>query len=219
MCARKWKSLPSEVKKKANQLGCDRSILMTYYPIDQTQEEGIEVIDGYDIENFFYPLRLRRKGKVGFIEPIKPEYSSQLFYSGSQTLLRAYKRSLRTDKVFFKYLGLKDVERGYTFVFYETEPTKAIIGEGKIGKVIVNSPENLYQMYGGKGVLKLSEIRSYTDEQNQVVAFHMGKITRYPTKIPTEKIKEIIPRFNPQGARYINQSELDKIREAGDYLL
>jgi len=215
----KWKELLIETRKKANALRCDRSILVTYYPIVQTKEEGIEIIDGYDIENIFYPLRLRRKGKAGFVEPIKPSYASQLLYVGSQTLLSPYKKALRTDKVFFKYPDLKKVERGCIFVFYETQPTKAIIGEGKIEKVTVDSPESLYKMYGGKGVLSLSEIRSYSNERNQVVAFYMGKTTRYPTKISIEEIEEIIPTFNPQGARYISQSELDKIRKAGGFLL
>jgi len=208
------KELIEEIEPKRKECGCSNSLLVSYYPVD-VETEKIDVIDGYDIENFFYPLKLRRKKYTGIIAPVKPVYAEQLLYDGTQALLLPHKKSLRRDKVFYKYpSAYREVKRGSTFVFYVSDPVKAIIGEGKIERVVIDSPENLYNKYEQKGVLTLKEVKTYADTNNKVLAFVIGKVTRYPKKIPIDIIRsEIKPSFDPQGSSFISQKELDTIRK------
>jgi len=103
-------------------------------------------------------------------------------------------------------------------VFYETDPTKAIIGEGRIEQIIIDSPENLYERYERKGVLTLEGIKGHADKSNKVLALVLGKVDRYPKKIPLDAIhSKINPDFNPQGGSFIDQDTLEKIRDLGNY--
>ncbi len=205
------------LKKKAENK-CGNAIIVSFYPF-KTCSEQVAVLDGYDIENFFYPLRIKRRKYAGVINAILPDYASQLLYDISQTKFLPDKRAFRTDKVYYKYPdAYKGISRGSSLVFYETEPTKAIIGEGQIEQVVLSTPETLYNEYERKGVLSLSEIKGYADGHNNVLALVLGKVTRYPRKIPLDAIRsKINPDFNPQGGSFINQDTLDKIRDLGNY--
>ncbi|MBC8520823.1 MAG: GNAT family N-acetyltransferase [Methanomicrobia archaeon] len=210
------KELIEEIETKRKEHGCSNSLLVSYYPVD-IETGKLDVIDGYDIENFFYPLRMRRKKYAGIIAPVKPVYANQLLYDGTQALLSPHKKSLRRDKVFYKYpSAYREVRRGSTFVFYVSDPVKAIIGEGKIERVVIDTPENLYNEYEQKGVLSLKEVKTYADTNNKVLAFVIGKVTRCHKKIPIDVIRsEIKPGFDPQGSCFISQKELDTIRKLG----
>ena len=203
------------IETKRKECGCSNSLLVSYYPVDIGTGK-IDVIDGYDIENFFYPLRMMRKKYAGIIAPVKHVYAEQLLYDGTQALLSPHKKSLRRDKVFYKYpSAYREVRRGSTFVFYVSDPVKGIIGEGKIERVVIDTPENLYDKYEQKGVLSLKEVKTYADtKNNKVLAFVIGKVTRYPEKIPIDIIRsKIKPSFDPQGSCFISQKELDTIRK------
>lgn len=211
------KNLLDEISRGANNLGCTSKMLVTYYPLPfPHKNENIKVIDGYDIETLFYPLVLRRTRYAGVISSIEKRYADRILYDPSQMLLEADKRSLRIDKVFYKYpQAFKGIRRGSTFVFYQSSPTKAIVGEGKIKEVDIGTPERLYQKYGEKGVLKLSDIEKFADQKNKAMAILFGKTPRYEKQIPLREIRKIKPTFNPQGATFISQKELDIIREQG----
>ena len=211
------KKLFDEISKEAGDIGCTSKILVTYYPLPFSHKnEDIKVIDGYDIETLFYPLVLRRSRYTGVISSIEKRYADRILYDPSQMLLDADRRSLRIDKVFYKYpQAFKEMRRGSTFVFYQSGPTKAIVGEGKIKEVDIDTPERLYQKYSEKGVLKLSDIEKFADQKNKAMAILFGKTTRYENEIPLRKIRNIKPAFNPQGATFISQEELDIVREQG----
>jgi len=211
------KKLGDEMVKEAEKLKCPSRILVSYYPLPfEVKNRDIKVIDGYDIETLFYPVVLRRQKYAGLISSIEEKYAKRILYDPTQTLLSADKKSLRVDKVFYKYpQAFKEIRRGSTFVFYESEPISAITGEGKIKEVILDAPENLYEKYEKKGVLTLKDIQTFADRQNRVLAISLGRIIRYKDKIPLYTIQEIRPNFNPQGASFISQGELDKLRELG----
>jgi len=215
-----FEELIEEIESKSKEYGCSNSLLVSYYSVD-IETEKIDVIDGYDIENFFYPLRLRRKKYAGIIAPVKPVYADQLLYDGTQALLLPHKKSLRRDKVFYKYpSAYREVRRGSTFVFYVSDPIKAIVGEGKIERVVIDTPESLYDKYERKGVLSLKEIKSYADANNKILAFVIGKVTKYSRSIPLDIIRsEIKSSFDPQGSCFISQEELDIIQKLGAYEL
>lgn len=211
------KNLLDDISREAGNLGCTSKILVTYYPLPfPHKNEDIKVIDGYDIETLFYPLVLRRSRYTGVISSIEKRYADRILYDPLQMLLDADRRSLRIDKVFYKYpQAFKEIRRGSTFVFYQSRPTKAIVGEGKIKEVDIGMPERLYHKYGGKGVLKLSDIKKFAKRKNKAMSILCGKVTRYENKIPLREIRKIKPKFNPQGATFISQQELDIIRAQG----
>jgi predicted GNAT family acetyltransferase len=61
---------------------------------------------------------------------------------------------------------------------------------------------------------EIEELKSFFD------AFVIGKVTRYPKKIPIDIIRsEIKPSFDPQGSCFISQKELDTIRKLEGYEL
>ena len=65
-------------------------------------------------------------------------------------------------------------------------------------------------------MLTLKEVKTYADTNNKVLAFVIGKVTRYPKKVPIDIIRsKIKPSFDPQGSCFISQKELDTIRKLG----
>jgi predicted transcriptional regulator/L-amino acid N-acyltransferase YncA len=213
-------NVSADIETEKEKLGCSFSLLVSFYSIN-LKKGKFDVIDGYDIENFFYPLRLKKNKYAGVIAPVKQVYADQLLYDGSQALLIPHKKSLRRDKVFYKYpRTYSEVRRGSTLIFYVSDPVKAIVGEGKIEEVIIDTPEKLYDKYEQKGVLSLDEIKTYADTKNKVLAFVLGKVTKYPKNIALDEIKrKINPNFDPQGASFLSQKDLDIIRQVGRYEL
>lgn len=200
----------------AEKLGCISKFIVTYYPLEAETSEDLKVIDGYDIETLFYPLVLRRIKYVGLISPVEPRYSSRILYNASQAQIIPDKKSFRIDNVFYKYPTThKKVKRGSIFLFYESKPTSAIIGEGKIREKVIDTPENLFGRFKTKGVYELKDLKKINPGKNEVLAFLFGRTIRYENKIPLNKIQEIKPNFNPQGSSFITQEELDKLREIG----
>ncbi len=215
-------SILNEVKTEADRENCLSQIIVTYYPLDfpvESEDKRVKVIDGYDLETMFYPLKIQRDFYCGMVHPVKPEYGSQIFYEGYQTTLTPHKKSLRRDNIFFKYPQCyKQLKRGSICVLYETEPTKAIIGEAQIKNLYLDTPESLYSQFSSKAVLTLDKIKQdiRPDEKGRVMAMEFGTRRKYKKAIPLKAVKEIISEFNPQGSRYLNQEELSRIRKLGE---
>jgi predicted transcriptional regulator/GNAT superfamily N-acetyltransferase len=205
------------VRKEGDELNCVSKIIVTYYPLPvRAKNEDVKVIDGFDIETMFYPLVLRRKKYVGLISSIKKKFADRILYDSSQTLLSADKKSLRVDNVFYKHpITFTEIKRGSTFVFYESAPIKAVVGEGKIKEVVLDTPENLFERFGSKGVYDLKDIKTCADRSNRVLAFVFGRTIKYKRQIPLDEIRQIKPNYDPQGSSFLSQEELDKFREAG----
>ncbi|MBL7055717.1 GNAT family N-acetyltransferase [Candidatus Woesearchaeota archaeon] len=206
-----------KIKELMKDKNCSASIVVSYYPLDSFGVPNIKVIDSYDVESFFFPLNLKKEEFAGFISTVQKNYADRILYDGKQTLLDADKKSLRKEKVFYKYSNLPNAKRGQTFLFYESSPTSGIIGEGKVKEIVLDSPQNLYNRFNAKGILKLSEIEEYKNKKGQVMAISIGKFVKYKKKIPLKKIREIKKRFNPQGSWMLTEEELNKIRKEGKY--
>lgn len=201
----------------AARLKCKSIIIASYYAFELKGTENIKVVDGFDIQTMFYPIVLRKNGPVGFVSTINPVYAQRILFNGSQALLDPDKKSLRRDKVFYKYPNISGgFERGDVFVFYESEPTKSIVGEGLIKEIVKDTPERLIERFDSKGLLTEEEINSYKNPSGVVLAIVIGKFMLYKKKVSLEEIKSsVIKNYNPQGPCPITQPQLDQIRKLG----
>lgn len=208
------------VNKESEKLGCTSIYIVSYYPLSINQPD-IKVFDGYDLEIMFYPMTLKRSDLVGVVSPIKPKYRQRFLYDGKQMTLEIDKKSLRRDKVFFRCPDIYvhptyELKRGDVFLFYETSPVQAIVGEGKIENVEIGEPEKIYEKYKDKGVATLSEIMGWS-KQNKVMAIVMGKIIGYKNPIYWKEgevtINDIIPNYEPVKTLPVSQEQLDRIRD------
>ena len=102
-------------------------------------------------------------------------------------------------------------------MFYESEPTSAIIGEGKVKEFVIDKPEKIFERFNAKGVLSLEEIKGYADKKGSVLAISIGKFVRYKNKVSLDKIREIKKGFNPQGSSMVTEEELKEIRKKAKY--
>lgn len=212
------KEILKQIKKEAEENNCPSRFLATFYPLNFKipKQLAIKVIDGYDIENCFYPLVLNRKRFAGAICTVDEKWGKLLFPRPKQTLLFPFKKLLRSDSVYFKSPS-KQLMRGSTVVFYETFPTQKIIAEGRVQEICFDTPENLFEKFGEKGVIKLKELKAMANKENKLMALVIGKKVRYPNPIPLKKVKELKNNFNPQGITYINSLELRIMRREGRY--
>ncbi|MBN4049008.1 GNAT family N-acetyltransferase [archaeon AH-315-M20] len=206
-----------DVKELMRDNNCSTCIAVSYYPLEVFNERNIKLIDNYDIEAIFFPLNLKKGESSGFISTISKPYGDRILYDGKQAQLTPDKRSLRKEKVFYKYPNLPNIKRGHTFLFYESEPTKGIIGEGKVKEVIIDIPENLYTRFNVKGVLNLKDIEKFQSSSKQVLAISIGKFVKYKKVVSIEKIREIKRGFNPEGSCLVNDLEIKEIRKQGQY--
>lgn len=210
-------SVLSKVKELIRDNNCSTGIIVSYYPLESANERFIKVIDNYDIETIFFPINLIKDEYAGFISTIQKQYADRILYDGQQTQLLLDKKSLRKEKVFYKFPNLPNIKRGQTFLFYESEPTKAIIGEGKVKEFVIGKPEELYERFQAKGVLKLEDIKEFMNEDSDILAIPIGKFVRYKKKVYLDKIREIKRGFNPQGSSMVTETELQEIRREAKY--
>jgi len=196
---------------------CSTGIIVSYHYLSSLNENSIKVIDNYDLETMFFPLNIQKDEHAGFISPIQKLYADRILYAGTQTQLLSDKISIRKEKVFYKFPNIPNIKGGQTFLFYESEPTSAIIGEGKVKEFVIDKPEKIFERFNAKGVLSLEEIKGYADKKGSVLAISIGKFVRYKNKVSLDKIREIKKGFNPQGSSMVTEEELKEIRKKAKY--
>lgn len=211
-------SILEEVAKEANDEDCLGRVIISFYALDYSEEaerRKIEILDGYDLESMFYPLKIQRDYFCGLIHAVKPEYGSRIFFDGQQVTFGApSKKELRRDNIFFRSpTAYQELQRGSVCVLYESEPTCAVIGEAQIKEIHVDTPENLYKIYGKKAVLSLEEIKKMYPS-GLVLGIEYGTRRKYKKHIPLKEVKKII-NYNPVGAQYLNKEELTEFRRLG----
>ena len=215
-------SEPTTVRFELNQNPvfekADDTLYFSFYSPDR-QPVGITVIDGHDIENLFYPLVLNRRADAGFIAPVNPVFAKQLFPDVAQVALEPLKHSLRSDKVFFKSLHVKQgIKRGATFIFYETSPMKKIVGEARVSKVEIGDASELYAQYKRKGVVTEKELQEWgSPSTGEIQVIFMDRWLKYFRPLDEPAIKRVIPSFNAQGTQALTHEQLQGIRKAAGY--
>ena len=108
--------------------------------------------------------------------------------------------------------GLKPLEEGSIVIVYASGETQSIVGEFKAGRVLVGSPERIWELVGREEYGLDEEARRYIEGSKRAMAVEVREPRVYPTPIKLEKIRRIIPGWNPPYS-YVELEEGDPLYE------
>ncbi|MDW8850124.1 ASCH domain-containing protein [Flavobacterium sp. MMLR14_040] len=135
---------------------------------------------------------------------IKPQYAKKIF-KGEKTIELRKSAPLRA--------GINSY-----MLIYVTSPVKELWGICKIASIIKDKPEALWEKFGEKTGIAKDEFDVYYEETNNAFGLELKEVKSLLNHtIKLEKLKKIIPGFNPpQTYRYIdndliNHNELKEL--------
>ena len=116
---------------------------------------------------------------------IKPEYVNKI---------------LLGEKIFeFRtILCKKEVTKMY---IYSTFPVKKVIGEATIEKVLINTPENIWEQTKQKAGIKKEDFFSYFSGKEKAIAYQLKDIIKYKTP---KELSDFGINKAPQSYQYID---------------
>lgn len=207
---------------KINESKSVYGILISYYPLlEISEDERIKVIDGYLLENIFFPLRLRREGHSGIILPIDQHYAKGLLnMEEPQRRITKERLTLTHERAYFT--GKNDfsgVSRGGVFFFYlmkgDYRDKAGIIGEAKIKILSLDKKvEDAIKEFGNRGViLTEQELRKFSNK-GRVSIFLLTHVKEYPNKIGIDEIRAVLPDADFRCQPVIDL-QIDRIRKLG----
>lgn len=128
---------------------------------------------------------------------VRPKFASRIF-SGEKTV------ELRRVR--------PNVTSGDTILFYISSPEKKIGAISKIKKVTTASIDELWKEVEACAAVTHEEFTAYFEGIDSGYAIYFSEITKLPTPIELDLIKEIIPGFTaPQSYRYFSPAELSNV--------
>lgn len=208
----------------ARQMAKDRGakpILASHYGLlaDQPVSKDVLVFDAYDIEIAFLPLHLERPEDQDVIIPIEPVWAQKLIAGQAQATFGTKALNIRTDHVYYRGdSGGRELRRGGRVFFYVSgQKNMHIIAHARLRKISRGSPAKLHAQHGGQGAWTRSEIEAHTGGED-AMAYLFEWTQRMRTKIPLDRVKEIIPRYQPITAFPITHSEGDQLIAQGGQL-
>lgn len=205
----------AEHRREAKDRG-QKPIFVSLYGFlaDQPLPKDVLVFDAYDIETQFLPLHLDRPEDRDVIIPIQPEWAQKLLSGQVQATFGPKTLSLRTDHVYYRVdSGGRDLRRGARVFFYISGPKNMhIVAHARLRKISRGSPAKLHAQHGGQGAWTKAEIESHTEGEDAMA--YLFEWTRHArTKLDLDRIKQIIPRYNPITAFPITHAEGDALIE------
>ncbi len=134
-------------------------------------------------------------GSRVFIISIKPKFAYRIFSGIKRFELR-------------KWIGVKP-EKNSLIIVYVSGSVKAIIGEFKVGRVIIDKPSNLKNILNSIENTGVGpEDYSYIEKTKYALAIEVIEPRLYVKPIKLEHLKKILPDFEPPiGIREIDCSE------------
>lgn len=123
---------------------------------------------------------------------IKPQYAKKIF-KGEKTIELRKSAPLRA--------GINSY-----MLIYVTSPVKELWGICKIAGIIKDKPEIIWEKFGKKTGITKEEFDNYYEETNNAFGIELKEVkSLLGHTINLEKLKKIIPGFNPpQTYRYID---------------
>lgn len=123
---------------------------------------------------------------------IKPQYAEKIF-KGEKTI------ELRKSAP--QRVGINSY-----MLIYVTSPVKELWGICKIENIIKDKPDVLWEKFGAKTGISKKEFDNYYGETNNAYGIELKEVKNlFGRTINLEKLKKIIPGFNPpQTYRYID---------------
>ena len=209
--------LYQEVLRKIEETKSIYAIVISYYPLNKFAGNGkIKVIDGFLLENIFYPFRLRRSGYSGVILPIYKEYADRLLeLDEPQRRIMKNRLHIRYEKNYYsgRIDMLKDVNRGWTFFFYQNR--EGIIGEAKIKLVTIENPRGIIKRYGLEKSAFLSEEELLRhSNKGRIALFFLSCVKRYPRRVTLPEVRGVIPDADFR-CQLVTDEQIEEIRELG----
>ena len=93
--------------------------------------------------------------------------------------------------------GLKPPEEGSRVVVYASGDSQSIIGEFKVGKLVVGSPEKVWDLVGKELYGITPEARKYIEGATRAVAIEVREPKLYSVSVKLDKIRRVIPEWSP----------------------
>jgi len=92
---------------------------------------------------------------------------------------------------------LKPPEEGSTIVIYVSGNIQSVVGEFKVGRLIVGSPDRVWEQVGKELYGITPESRKYIEGARKAIAIEVREPKTYISAIKLEKIRRIIPEWSP----------------------
>ncbi len=119
-----------------------------------------------------------------FLMSIRPKYAEAIFRGRKRYELR-------------KLSGLPPIPEGSVIVVYSSGKVKKIIGEFRVGRVIIDVPERLWPVVSRPGLGIGQDAYAYIRGSKRAMALEVRDPRLYPRPVSLEEIRRIIPGWMP----------------------
>ncbi|MCH5311122.1 MAG: ASCH domain-containing protein [Prevotella sp.] len=127
---------------------------------------------------------------------VKPEYADMLISGRKDIELRKIK---------------PHVQQGDYVIIYASAPKKAVLGFGKIKRIIECSPKDMWDKYSNRLGINEQNYFSYYCGYNKAIGIELD-IIKPIAPIGLEFLKKVVPNFHPpQIYRYVTNEEISKM--------
>ncbi len=119
-----------------------------------------------------------------YLMSIRPKYASAIFAGKKKYELR-------------KLSGMPPLTEGAIVVVYSSGNVKSIIGEFRVGEVIIDAPERIWAVVSAPGTGIRGDAWQYIRGARRAMALRVVEPRLYPRPITLEEIRRIIPGWMP----------------------
>ena len=119
-----------------------------------------------------------------YLMSIRPQYARAIFAGRKKYELR-------------RLVGVPLIEEGSVVVVYSSGKVKAIIGEFRVGRVIVATPERVWAAVSRPGTGIGEDAWAYVRGAKKAMALEVVDPVLYPRPVTLEEIRRIIPGWMP----------------------
>ncbi len=182
---------------------------------EKPHRRGLTVLDAYDVETLFYPLRLDRDPDPAWIIPIQPDFANQLIPRWGQATLEAVRVQLSTRNVYYRVADrVGALRRGATILWYVSDEAE-IRGESKLAAWHVGSPHDLARRLGHLGAWTEKNIERHVGRGNPALALEFDWYAEYENPVDLNTLRQEVPKFNPLTLFGVAESAARQIRRLG----
>ncbi len=119
-----------------------------------------------------------------YIMSIKPRYARAVLEGRKKYELR-------------RLSGLEPPEEGALVLVYASGDTQSIVGEFRVGRLVIGSPEKVWEQVGRELYDIAPDAKRYIEGARRAVAIEVKEPRFYNVAVKLEKIRRVIPEWNP----------------------
>jgi predicted transcriptional regulator len=90
-----------------------------------------------------------------------------------------------------------NVSQGDYVILYCTSPVKAIVGMARVENLIVNTPEEMWQLHSHELGIDMKDYQNYYNDSDKAVGIVLSGIEKFVNTICLSQIKRVLPAFSP----------------------